>query len=70
LDAEIRKQQQLTSSQHAWCAGVNLDFLTRGDISVVLGGGRVRAEDLNLGAILMYIVSMISSIWNTDNNLT
>ena len=35
--------------------------LLRG-ISVVSGGGRVRGEDLNLSAILMYIVSMISSI--------
>ena len=34
----------------------------RGGISVVSGGGRVRGEDLNLSAILMYIVSMISSI--------
>jgi len=41
--------------------GVYLDFLTRG-ISVVLGCGHVRGEDLNLSAILMYIVSMISSI--------
>ena len=40
-----------------------LDFLTGGEgISVVSGGGRVRGEDLNLSAILMYIVSMISSI--------
>jgi len=41
-----------------------------GGISVVLGGGRVRGEDLNLSSILMYIVSMISSIWSTDNHLT
>ena len=34
-------------------SGVYLDFLW---------GGRVRGEDLNLSAILMYIVSMISSI--------
>ena len=40
--------------------GVYLDFLT-GGVSVVSGGGRVRGEDLNLSAILMYIVSMISS---------
>ena len=39
---------------------VHLDFLTRG-ISVVSGSGRVRGEDLNLSAIQMYIVSMISS---------
>ena len=50
--------------------GVYLDFLTREGISVISGGGRVRWEDLNLSAILMYIVSMISSIWSTDNHLT
>ena len=42
-------------------AGVYLVFLTRG-ISIVSGGGCVRKEDLNLSAILMYIVSMISSV--------
>jgi len=41
-----------------------------GGISVVSGGGRVRGEDLNLSVILMYIVSIISSIWSTDNHLT
>jgi len=45
--------------------GVYLDFLTRG-ISVVSGGGRVRGEDLNLSAIQMYIVSMISSIYKVQ----
>jgi len=38
-----------------------LSRLSPGGISVVSGGGRVRGEDLNLSAILMYIVSMISN---------
>ena len=41
------------------CSGVYLDFLTRGNLRS-LRGGRVRGEDLNLRAILMYIVSMIN----------
>jgi len=41
--------------------GAYLDFLTRGEISVV-SGVAVSGEDLNLSAILMYTVSMISSI--------
>jgi len=42
---------------------VYLDFLTRkGGTSVVSGGSHVRGEDLNLSEILMYIVSMISSM--------
>jgi len=56
----------------SWClsrAGVYPDFLTGGNLRS-LRGGRVRAEDLNLSTILMYIVSMISSIWSTDNHLT
>jgi len=42
--------------------GLSRLFHREGVISVVSGGGRVKGEDLNISAILMYIVSMISSI--------
>jgi len=61
----------MTSLIHLVKPGVYVDFLTGGSPwSQGVGVPEPQREDLNLSAILMYIVSMISTILSADNHLT